>query len=145
MSKYRDIDGRNETRADSAQDTLIHFAEVSDARGEPLNDLMGDLVVNLMHLAYREDIDFRELLARSMRRYEEETNLSLTFEVRDVAGDPTYAGDLAESLRALADAVDCDIFTDAEEYEDRVTHARDCTAGAKYLLNVIPVHPPIKG
>ena len=77
--KYRDMDGMNEDRAEWANEAVLHFQSITGK--EELETGVADLLCNLQHLCYREDFDFHRLIKNAVGMWEQETNLSVTFEI----------------------------------------------------------------
>lgn len=70
-----DPEGKNEDRAEWAQDALEAFAAAThmDTAGEDDQTIMTDLLCNLRHYADRNGIDFRQCLRIANVHYQEET------------------------------------------------------------------------
>jgi hypothetical protein len=64
-------DPTNEDRAARARRALEAFFQ-GDARSDQLGTDVADLLTNLMHLCYLEDVDFQTAVARAERAFEME-------------------------------------------------------------------------
>lgn len=63
----------NDSRAERAR---VALDEYNEAKGEdePLEDVLGDLLTDMMHLCKREEIDFWEKLQTAQMHFNEERN-----------------------------------------------------------------------